>query len=185
MKSNVNKNDELFSTCFNQMIKQIEQITAIVSNNINFLTDTKLFQDYFHKAVSTIGIAIDSYTKSFESLTEKPPEGPKIIKIKNDIINFSQSLTVFSTNIQEMMKNIIDVDKSKEPKNEDRNILNTQLGFESSLFNLSVKVQPTDEFPFFKSNSLGVYRCYDTINIIDQQQPYSHSVVQERRPLFR
>ena len=65
---NNDPNHEQFNTFFNQMTKCIEQISTVVSNNINILTETQIFKEDFHKSINTISMAIDSYFISLKSI---------------------------------------------------------------------------------------------------------------------
>lgn len=132
-----NKIDASFNTYFDQMIKCIEDISTTISSNLDYLADTSLFSNDFQQSVNTISIAVDSYVKSIESIPN-PSKNPDTVNIvKNDIINFAESLNIFTSNFLEIMSN-----KSTSNQTElQSTIINTRLALESTLFNLSVKFQ--------------------------------------------
>lgn len=149
-----------FVPSMKSMIDSTIKMMEIVSQNLDYLNNTEIFQEDFNKAMNVINTAYSSYLKCLTSITDTKSEHSLIHKIILDIENFSQSISIFSTVFGEIMN-------EHSQKDHDINLINTRIGLESALFNFAVKIESTDEKPFFKSRFVEIYKCYNDINKIN------------------
>lgn len=137
------------------MFKSIERIKDLISENLDFFNNSEVFSEDFKKAMKRIDLSLDCYSKSFQMNIKNKSNKSITAQIQKDFILFSQLLLLFSTNLSNIYEKI-----NNEKKHANSLV---SLGIESVLFNLSVNIKPKDIEPYYKTNYLQAYGCYDII----------------------
>ena len=157
--------DEHFYAKFKQMMQAADEMMLTINKNSVFLNNKTFSVDFF-KSITKINTAFIAYLQSLNNIDSQKIEKAYVAKIQSDIYEFSLCLIIFSSNFQEIIKQVINLQNSSESQNDELNNLKTRLGIESSLFNFSVDVHPIEEFPYYQSKYVKVYQYYDVITNI-------------------
>lgn len=148
-------NDDTFGQDYQILVRSIEKTKDLISKNLDFFNNSEEFSEDFKKSINRIDSSLDCYLNSFAAIEKSKKDKHILSQISKDFHLFTQLLLLFMNNISNIYE------KNNEKKN-DKNTLK-MLGIESVLFKLAVDVKPKDIKPFYKSNLLQTYGCYDII----------------------
>ena len=154
---NINK----FTPNSKKMISSMKKMMFDINSNLSYLNSPSIFQEDFFQAISLIDTAINTYITSLNSI--ESPKDNIISLLQKDIEKFSKSALIFISVFQEI---ITSHSNSKSTNQKENDQINLRLGIESVIFTFSVNVNPTTEYPFFKSNYIEIYQFYHQINNI-------------------
>lgn len=140
---------------YSNVINSIGNFLKNIAKNLKFYQNSSIFQEDFRKSVFLINSFFDCYLKS----NKIPKDSDFFKQIQNDIISFSQIFNVFYTNYKRTFKAIKQSQIEKKICKKSIKLL----GLQAVLFNLSIKIEPKEEVPFYTSQYLRVYRYYNSI----------------------
>ena len=153
-----------FGLYYNLMIESTKKMALTIIDSCNILLQIDLFKCDFSKSLKIINNYLDCFLKSLNLINDYQDQKKLISQIQVEINSYSQYFLIFSFNFIGIMEKI---HKNKSNSNEIAFQFN-RLGIESVLFNLSVNLESSNEFPYFKSKFTEIYKCYNIINKISQ-----------------
>ena len=92
-----------FSPNVKSMVESTKKIMDIISNNLEYLNNTEIFREDFNKSIHGIDTAYDSYIKATNSITDSNKENKLVNQIRVSIDNFAQSITIYSSVLEEII----------------------------------------------------------------------------------
>ena len=160
-------NNDTLGQDYQILIRSIEKTKNILSGNLDFFNKSEIFSNDFKKSIYQIDLSLNCFLKSLK-LIDNAKENKLILEqIHKDFHLFSQLLLIF-------INNFINIYKNYQEQNNPNKLI--QLGIESVLFNLTINIKSYDQKPFYKSNFLQIYGCYDIITNLNDKMAAFKSI---------